>query len=157
MTRIDILKKLKGPHPENLDFLYIEISQNEKIKVYPSSINRLENVVFFIGKVGNEKSLYAFDETGKSDLVQHFQNEKSISSEGLTEATLSQFPLNHENASALQSLFAFTRPVLIGIDDSIGLGDRLGLANPGHVRAIRASHMKPVLAQASTFSTKLPV
>lgn len=149
MTRIDILKKLKGPHPENLDFLYIEISQNEKIKVYPSSINRLENVVFFIGKVGNEKSLYAFDETGKSDLVQHFQNEKSISSEGLTEATLSQFPLNHENASALQSLFAFTRPVLIGIDDSIGLGDRLGLANPGHVRAIRGSHMKPVLAQQS--------
>ncbi|UCD38409.1 MAG: hypothetical protein JSW54_02720, partial [Fidelibacterota bacterium] len=41
------------------------------------------------------------------------------------------------------------RPVLIGLDNSIGLGDRLGLANPGHLRAVIGSGMRPVLAQQS--------
>jgi hypothetical protein len=45
--------------------------------------------------------------------------------------SLKRCPLNHQNATALRELFDFTRPVLLGLQNSYGLGDRLGLANPG--------------------------
>ncbi|HKJ68512.1 MAG TPA: tagaturonate epimerase family protein, partial [bacterium] len=57
--------------------------------------------------------------------------------------------LTHENAEALRSVFDFTNPVLVGVQNSYGLGDRLGLANPGHLRAIQELPLKPVLAQQS--------
>ncbi len=57
--------------------------------------------------------------------------------------------LNHKNALVIQELFDFTRPVLIGIENSLGFGDRLGLANPGHLRAADGKNIKPVLAQQS--------
>jgi tagaturonate epimerase len=40
-------------------------------------------------------------------------------------------------------------PSLIGRQNSIGCGDRLGYANPGHIRAVSGSGLKPVLAQQS--------
>ena len=59
-------------------------------------------------------------------------------------------PLTNENAKALQALFPYTRPVSCrGRDLTIGLGDRLGLAAPGHVRAIAPYGAFPVLAQQS--------
>jgi hypothetical protein len=38
---------------------------------------------------------------------------------------------------------------LIGLDDSFGFGDRLGIANPAHIRSLAGSRMKPILAQQS--------
>ena len=47
-------------------------------------------------------------------------------------------------------LFPYTKPVsLRGHSMTIGVGDRLGLAKPGHIRAIRKFHAHPVLAQQS--------
>ncbi len=54
--------------------------------------------------------------------------------------------MNHHNASVIRELFSFTRPRLIGLQNSIGFGDRLGIANPAHLRALRGSTMKPILA-----------
>ncbi|MEM2146234.1 MAG: tagaturonate epimerase family protein, partial [Candidatus Jordarchaeaceae archaeon] len=56
---------------------------------------------------------------------------------------------NSENASTLRRIFPFTRPRTIGLTPAIGLGDRLGLATPGHIRAIRGLKILPVLAQQS--------
>ena len=59
-------------------------------------------------------------------------------------------PFTNENAAALQALFPYTRPVSHrGHAFTIGLGDRLGLAAPGHVRAIAPYGAFPVLAQQS--------
>lgn len=59
-------------------------------------------------------------------------------------------PLSVENAQALQALFPFTRPRShAGHAFTMGLGDRLGLATPGHVRAIAGQDVYPVLAQQS--------
>ena len=59
-------------------------------------------------------------------------------------------PMNNENAAALQALFPWTKPVSHrGHPFTIGLGDRLGLATPGHVRAIAPYGAFPVLAQQS--------
>jgi hypothetical protein len=59
-------------------------------------------------------------------------------------------PLNHANAEALRRALPFTAPSpLADRDVTFGLGDRLGLAGPGHLRAIRRFRASPVLAQQS--------
>jgi hypothetical protein len=60
-------------------------------------------------------------------------------------------PLSAPNAAALRERFAWLRPRPLGLRGSIGLGDRLGLATPGHVRALRrtGTSLAPVLAQQS--------
>ncbi len=46
-------------------------------------------------------------------------------------------PLNSVNAAGLRTLLPWLQPRLLGLRTSAGLGDRLGLATPGHVRAVR--------------------
>lgn len=56
---------------------------------------------------------------------------------------------NHHNAKGLRERFPYTKPVLIGKQNSYGLGDRLGNAGVAHLRSIRKTSFKPVLAQQS--------
>ena len=60
-------------------------------------------------------------------------------------------PLSPRNAAALRSRFEWLRPRPLGTRTSAGLGDRLGLATPGHVRAVRAvgGRIAPIFAQQS--------
>ncbi|UCD30611.1 MAG: hypothetical protein JSV03_01675, partial [Planctomycetota bacterium] len=44
---------------------------------------------------------------------------------------------------------AWAVPKVCGLSTSIGLGDRLGLATPGHLRAIEGTGCVPFLAQQS--------
>lgn len=65
-------------------------------------------------------------------------------------------PLTVENARALMTLFPYTRPRSHREHPfTIGLGDRLGLATPGHVRAIAGYDVFPVFAQQSMRELKL--
>lgn len=58
--------------------------------------------------------------------------------------------LSHENCRVLRQIFAYTAPeAVLGYKRTIGLGDRLGLASPGHIRLIKEYDIKPVLAQQS--------
>ncbi len=65
--------------------------------------------------------------------------------------TLLQGPLSPANAQALRELLPWLRPQVLGLKTSAGMGDRLGLATPGHVRAVRACNGKvaPIFAQQS--------
>lgn len=58
-------------------------------------------------------------------------------------------PLDETNAAALRNHFPWTAPTTVGLRKSIGCGDRLGLATPGHILAVRESDMFPVFAQQS--------
>jgi hypothetical protein len=60
-------------------------------------------------------------------------------------------PLSPRNAAALRSQLAWLQPRLWGMRTSAGLGDRLGTATPGHVRAMRAAggSIGPIFAQQS--------
>lgn len=59
-------------------------------------------------------------------------------------------PLSHGNALALMRHFPFTAPVPHrGRPFTLGLGDRLGIASGGHLRAIQGRGVFPVLAQQS--------
>ena len=58
--------------------------------------------------------------------------------------------LSVENARALHELFPWTRPVSLREQTTtIGMGDRLGIATAGHIRAARQFDVSPVLAQQS--------
>jgi hypothetical protein len=56
-----------------------------------------------------------------------------------------------DNALALRSALPWLNPSRLGLHTSAGFGDRLGLATPGHVRALNAvgASIKPVFAQQS--------
>lgn len=58
-------------------------------------------------------------------------------------------PLDAANAAALRRLHPWTAPTLVGLRKSAGCGDRLGLATPGHIDAIRETDLFPVFAQQS--------
>jgi hypothetical protein len=59
--------------------------------------------------------------------------------------------ITQENALALRSALPWLKPSRFGLHTSAGLGDRLGLATPGHVRALNAvgAAINPVFAQQS--------
>jgi hypothetical protein len=56
---------------------------------------------------------------------------------------------NETNMAALRKQVVFLRPILTGMKPSVGLGDRLGLATPGHIAAGGNSGFVLVLAQQS--------
>lgn len=59
-------------------------------------------------------------------------------------------PLNHDNAALLRRHFPFTAPSpVLRYPCSIGVGDRLGIATPGHIKTFEQYNAYPVLAQQS--------
>ncbi len=59
-------------------------------------------------------------------------------------------PLSHHNGKVLRELFPFTKPIpVLQAERSFGLGDRLGIAGPGHLRVFKEYDAYPILAQQS--------
>ena len=60
-------------------------------------------------------------------------------------------PANPANLAALRDRLPWLRPQLLGVALSAGFGDRLGLATPGHVEALRSAGqgIAPIFAQQS--------
>lgn len=60
-------------------------------------------------------------------------------------------PLTAENATELRKQLDWLRPTTQGLRTGVGLGDRLGLATPGHLRAVHEAggHLVPFPAQQS--------
>jgi hypothetical protein len=65
-------------------------------------------------------------------------------------------PTDHANARVLRDELPWLRPALLGLATSAGFGDRLGLATPGHVRALQrvlgetsGRAIAPIFAQQS--------
>ncbi|HEX9441937.1 MAG TPA: tagaturonate epimerase family protein [Roseiflexaceae bacterium] len=60
-------------------------------------------------------------------------------------------PCSARNSAAMRALLPWLRPQLLGLRLSAGFGDRLGLATPGHIRALRAAggEIASIFAQQS--------
>ncbi len=58
-------------------------------------------------------------------------------------------PLDGQNAEAIRRELPWAQPQRVALRKSVGLGDRLGIASAGHLRAVRDGDMFPVLAQQS--------
>ncbi|MFO7898351.1 MAG: tagaturonate epimerase family protein [Planctomycetota bacterium] len=97
--------------------------------VYPASITPAGGKLYFLTR-GPDKQL------GRATL-------------DADEPRVELLPMDHDNAATLRAELPFLAPSLVGLDTSLGLGDRLGLATPGHIRAVRGTGLAPVLAQQS--------
>jgi hypothetical protein len=60
-------------------------------------------------------------------------------------------PLTSKNIATLRTHLDWLNPRLLGTHTSAGMGDRIGLATPGHIRAVRKTEGKiaPIFAQQS--------
>lgn len=112
---------------------------------YADSVHAARGCVLFLAKVGSDKHLYVIEKEPGSDSSEFEGIPMSVDGKIVRKA-----PLTHANAAALRKWFAFTVPVAFGREGvSIGLGDRLGIASPGHLRLIKKTKARPVLAQQS--------
>src|SRR5262245_16301399 len=125
------------------------LSDSSGLQVYPRSISCARNAVFFLGRKGSNKSLGIVhsdsDPPGDFPLGFHGSSQKV----NIDRHSLTLCGATPENAAALREIFSFLVPRPLGLKKSAGCGDRLGLATPGHIRAIRRSSMAPILAQQS--------
>lgn len=109
--------------------------------VYPGSIHSVDECTCFIAWDEGVKVLVVVD--GEMDRFEG--RDQSINGR-----TVKICPLNTENSHVIRTIFPFTNPTANRkYDMSIGLGDRLGLASPGHIRLIKDKNIFPILAQQS--------
>ncbi|MEO6724744.1 MAG: tagaturonate epimerase family protein, partial [Blastocatellia bacterium] len=116
-------------------------------QVYPRSITATHNALLFLGRDGGQKILGVL--AADPGLHRKFQGVPAEVYLGKQTLTLTMCETSPANAAALRSVLPFLTPTTLGLRKSAGCGDRLGLATPGHIRAIRSSTMAPILAQQS--------
>jgi hypothetical protein len=111
--------------------------------VYPDSIQKKGDSVFFIARNNGQKVLIVISK--KEDEFAFYGDKEEIEGKAV-----SVCPLSYENSLIIRQLFVFTNPVPnTRMDISVGFGDRLGIASPGHIRLIEDLPVFPVLAQQS--------
>jgi hypothetical protein len=127
----DILKSIQS-FPINLQ------------KVYPKSFRPLNGLTYGLIRTPEGKKLVVMGEVNRVT-GDPFTGETYRQSSALKVCDLST-----ENTRILISLFPYTKPTSLKKHPiTIGVGDRLGLATPGHIRAIQRFQVGPVLAQQS--------
>ncbi|MCI0423134.1 MAG: tagaturonate epimerase family protein [Acidobacteria bacterium] len=124
-----------------------ELGSLAGFRVYPRSISAAHHSVFFLGQDNGSKSVGVL--AASSSSTHAFSGERRTARVGATEAALTLGPATASNAAMLRRALPFLAPQPLGLRKSAGCGDRLGLATPGHIRAIRHFDLAPILAQQS--------
>ena len=124
-----------------------ELSELSGTQVYPRSITALEETILFLCRRGESKLLGIL--SGGDTLKSRFAGSASTVVRDGRSLQLKLCETTTENASELRSNLSYLVPQTLGLKKSAGCGDRLGLATPGHVRAVRSSSMAPIFAQQS--------
>jgi hypothetical protein len=127
--------------------LAIDLARAADLVVYPRSIAARGCVLFFLGRRDTTKYLGVVH--AGAALAGEFAGEARIISLLGSDLSLTLCPTNYTNAQVLRRALPFTAPITLGLHKSVGCGDRLGLATPGHVRAVRKGSMAPIFAQQS--------
>lgn len=115
--------------------------------IYKSSPIEIEDAVLALVRNSGGKYLAVLAAV-QHPLLSRFHGERSPLQENLS---LLLCPLDVANASVLRTLLPGLQPILSGLNSSFGMGDRMGLATPGHVRALRTAGrgIFPIFTQQS--------
>lgn len=113
------------------------------LDIIGSSLVCFEGTTYALAKIAHERRLAVLEVRPDS----RWQGEHVPQGK----ATLSICPLNSTNAQLLREKLPWLQPKLLGLQTSAGLGDRLGLATVGHVRAMRhfEGQIMPIFPQQS--------
>src|SRR5262245_30842642 len=117
------------------------------LHVYKRSITVTRESICFLGRNGVKKSLGLISDD--QNLLGNFNGASSEIRLEDQPKTIILCPTTSANAAALRASLPFLTPTTLGLKKSAGCGDRLGLATPGHIRALRHSTMAGILAQQS--------
>jgi len=119
-------------------------------QLYPRSVVEAEATTYFLARqvMGTGKALAVVGDAAPS------RPRGPGPFKGELQGDVLLCPLSPANAAALRTRLPWLHPQLLGLAKSVGCGDRLGLATPGHVRAVRAvggivPTIAPVWAQQS--------
>ncbi len=111
--------------------------------VFPGSLNLVTDHLLFMVTEGLDRQLVVVS-SGQARI--EFTGEVST----LGAFTVTRAMLSSNNAKVLRSILPWTAPQALGTTGiTLGLGDRLGLASPGHLKAVSGTGVRPVLAQQS--------
>jgi tagaturonate epimerase len=114
------------------------------LKIYPRSVCNQGGMAYAMGRTTEGRRLFVLGEP--EDLQKDPFEGKLFSGT----PALKVCGLSVQNGKCLMEVFPFTKPVSLRSHPvTVGTGDRLGLATPGHLRAIRPFNVRPVLAQQS--------
>lgn len=114
--------------------------QENSYRTYPNSYTEEGNTSFVMFKKEGKKYLYV---KGTDGLFQDLAGEER-------EGNVKIVPCDHKNRLVLNRYFDYTKPRAFGNKiTTMGVGDRLGLASPGHINIMRQYAVKPILAQQS--------
>jgi len=116
-----------------------ELSKLTGLAIYPRSLSQQRGVVYFLGRQGRTKRVGS---VGRGGLAGQVVGQ-------LKGCDVIVGPADAENARVLRAALPWTGPSPVGLRTSVGLGDRLGLATPGHIQAVRETNLACVLAQQS--------
>ena len=117
------------------------IDKAKDYDVYPESVNAVEGGYLFM--VSGEDADYLVATGAAAD---KFDGE-TVTCDACTYVIA---PKTHTNANALRALLPFTAPVpVLKKMRTFGVGDRLGIATPGHLRVFKEYDAYPILAQQS--------
>lgn len=119
---------------------------SSSLDLYPRSLVVQKGIEYGLARMQGGQILAILSPAG-STVLTDFEGESSE----LYGHTLMLCPLNNRNAVALRTQLPWLRPKPLGLNSSFGFGDRLGIATPGHVRAMRETQAKvaPIFAQQS--------
>ncbi len=117
-----------------------------RLALRPASVSSQEGVVYGISALDSTRPQLAVIADDPTPL-DAFEGETSA----VESHRLLLGPLNAANAVALRRHLTWLRPQVLGLQTSVGLGDRLGLATPGHLHALRTvgGNLAPIPAQQS--------
>lgn len=112
------------------------------VRIYDKSIHEIEGTTYFVARTEKGKAVGAVGPQSSISIA-------GTSTRADANSTVVLAPMTPANAASIRKALRWTAPSSVGLSTSVGLGDRLGCATPGHVRAIRGSGLTAVLAQQS--------
>jgi len=113
----------------------MDVQHLSGLTVYPRSVAELNGTTYFLARANEGKRLGILGDAAGFEGTRHDQSGALLC------------PLTPDNAAALRARLRWLRPVPLSLQTSAGLGDRLGLATPGHVQAVRGT-LRPGSGQA---------
>ncbi|MDY7009335.1 MAG: tagaturonate epimerase family protein [Planctomycetota bacterium] len=116
-----------------------QIERLTNLYVYPLSLTEAGGITYFLGRRGVEKFVGS---VGVGGIIGKNVGE-------LDGKAVIAGPTDHANALAIRKNLPWTGPRCLGPVRSIGMGDRLGLATPGQIRAVQGKGLAVFLAQQS--------
>jgi tagaturonate epimerase len=136
----------------SLPFSLQELQEHFGATLIPGSLVAQEAAALWLDRTATGKRL-AILARADDPLLARFNGEQTDFRAGFA---LKLCPTDPDNSRALRAALPWLQPSLLGLNTSAGFGDRLGLATPGHVRALEhvlrgapGSTIAPIFAQQS--------